>query len=139
VANSALVVGGTGPTGPHIVRGLLRRGFDVSIFHRGGHEPPGLPEVRHIHGDPHFAETIRAAVGRGEYSVVLAAYGRTALLAEAFRGRAGHFLAIGGAPRYAGFNSTSATTGRQGVMSLGLAGPAMTPPDTPRGDSALEA
>lgn len=104
MANSALVVGGTGPTGPHVLRGLLRRGFDVSAFHRGSHEPPDLPEVRHIHGDPHFAETIRTALGRREYNVVLAAYGRTALLAEAFRGRAGHFLAIGGAPRYAGFN-----------------------------------
>src|ERR1700756_208152 len=82
----------------------MRRGFDVSIFHRGSHEPPDMPDVRHIHGDPHFAETIQTAVGRGKYNVVLAAYGRTSLLAEAFRGRAGHFLAIGGAPRYAGFN-----------------------------------
>ncbi len=104
MAQSALVVGGTGPTGPHILRGLLERGYDVSIFHRGTHEPPDLPEVRHVHGDPHFAETIDVAVGRGKYDVVLAAYGRTTLLAEAFRGRAGHFLAIGGAPRYAGFN-----------------------------------
>jgi nucleoside-diphosphate-sugar epimerase len=104
VVNSALVVGGTGPTGPHILDGLLRRGYDVSVFHRGSHEPPDLPDVRHIHGDPHFPDTIRAAVGHGEYDVVLAAYGRTALLAEAFRGRAGRFLAIGGAPRYAGFN-----------------------------------
>jgi nucleoside-diphosphate-sugar epimerase len=104
VSRSVLVVGGTGPTGPHILNGLMDRGFEVTIFHRGSHEPPDLPDVRHIHGDPHFAETIDTAVGKGDYDVVLAAYGRTKLLAESFAGRAGHFLAIGGAPRYAGFN-----------------------------------
>src|SRR5581483_2017463 len=101
---TALVVGGTGPTGPYILDGLLERGFDVTIFHRGTHEPDDLPDVQHVHGDPHFAETIDEAVGRGDYDVVLAAYGRTNLLAQAFVARAGHFLAIGGTPRYAGFN-----------------------------------
>ena len=104
MGSTALVVGGTGPTGPHILAGLLDRGFDVTIFHRGTHEPSDLPDVRHIHGDPHFAETIAESVGAGEYDVVLAAYGRTTLLAESFVGRAGHFISIGGTPRYAGFN-----------------------------------
>jgi nucleoside-diphosphate-sugar epimerase len=104
VGGSVLVVGGTGPTGPHVLDGLLERGHDVTIFHRGTHEPADLPEVRHIHGDPHFAETIAEAVGDGRYDVVLATYGRTALLAEAFAGRAGHFVSVGGMPRYAGFN-----------------------------------
>lgn len=104
MGSTALVVGGTGPTGPHILTGLLERGFDVTIFHRGTHEPSGLPDVRHIHGDPHFAETIADAVGEGDYDVVVAAYGRTTLLAESFVGRAGHFISIGGTPRYAGFN-----------------------------------
>ena len=55
----ALVVGGTGPTGPFIVKGLLQRGYEVSIFHRGNHEVEEIPpEVEHIHGDPHFRETI---------------------------------------------------------------------------------
>jgi nucleoside-diphosphate-sugar epimerase len=104
VGKTALVVGGTGPTGPYVLQGLLDRGFEVTIFHRGTHEPDGLPDVRHVHGDPHFAETIEAAVGAGEYDVVLAAYGRTTLLADAFVGRTGHFVSVGGTPRYAGFN-----------------------------------
>ena len=104
MGRSALVIGGTGPSGPHVLEGLLERGFDVTIFHRGTHEPPGLPDVRHIHGDPHFPEPIAEAVGTGEWDVVVAAYGRTKLLADSFVGRAGHFLAIGGTPRYAGFN-----------------------------------
>jgi len=104
VVKSALVIGGTGPTGPHILNGLLDRGFDVTIFHRGAHEPSDVPDVRHIHGDPHFRETIEQSVGAGSYDVVVAAYGRTGLLAESFAGRTDHFLAIGGSPRYAGFN-----------------------------------
>ncbi|GIT68744.1 MAG: hypothetical protein Ct9H300mP26_4310 [Acidimicrobiales bacterium] len=40
-----LVVGGTGPTGPHIVNGLIHRGFDVSILHTGAHESPEIPEM----------------------------------------------------------------------------------------------
>ena len=35
-----LVVGGTGPTGVPIVKGLLARGHDVTILHRGAHEDP---------------------------------------------------------------------------------------------------
>ena len=59
-----LVVGGTGPTGPFIVEGLRQRGHQVTIFHRGTHEIPEIPpEVEHIHGDPHFPETIAEAMG----------------------------------------------------------------------------
>ena len=110
VMRSALVVGGTGPTGPYVLQGLLDRGFDVTIFHRGTHEPTDLPDVRHIHGDPHFLESIAEAVGDSEYDVVVGAYGRTALVAQAFAGRTGHFIAIGAAMRYAGFNEPARTT-----------------------------
>ena len=110
MGRTALVIGGTGPSGPHVLEGLLDRGYDVTIFHRGTHEPPDLPDVRHIHGDPHFPEPIAEAVGTGEWDVVVAAYGRTKLLAESFAGRAGHFLAIGGTPRYAGFNEPGRLT-----------------------------
>jgi NAD(P)-dependent dehydrogenase (short-subunit alcohol dehydrogenase family) len=34
----ALVIGGTGPTGPYVVEGLDHRGFDVTILHGGQHE-----------------------------------------------------------------------------------------------------
>ncbi len=30
-----LVIGGTGPTGPHVVNGLIERGFTVTILHTG--------------------------------------------------------------------------------------------------------
>ena len=35
---NALVLGGTGPTGPYIVNGLLERGYRVTIMHGGFHE-----------------------------------------------------------------------------------------------------
>lgn len=56
----ALIVGGTGPSGPFLANGLIERGYQVTIFHRGTHEIPEIvPEVAHIHGDPHFRKTIR--------------------------------------------------------------------------------
>jgi nucleoside-diphosphate-sugar epimerase len=67
-----LVVGGTGPTGPHVVRGLLDRGHDVTIFHRGTHELPELADVEHLHGDPHFRGPIEEALGSHTFDLVVA-------------------------------------------------------------------
>jgi nucleoside-diphosphate-sugar epimerase len=100
----ALVVGGTGPTGPHIVDGLLERGHDVTIFHRGAHEPADLPgDVEHIHADPHFRESIDEALGTRAFDVVLAMYGRIRHLAPALKGRCDRFITIGGVPVYRGY------------------------------------
>lgn len=100
----ALVVGGTGPTGPFIVEGLRRRGYKVSIFHRGTHEIPEIPDdVEHIHGDPHFAETIDAALSGRTFDLTVATYGRIRLLAAALAGRTGRFVGIGGYAAYRGW------------------------------------
>ncbi|MFN0028199.1 MAG: epimerase [Acidimicrobiales bacterium] len=100
----ALVVGGTGPTGPFIVDGLLSRGFEVAIFHRGTHEIPEIgPDVEHIHGDPHFPETIADALGDRTFDLVVATYGRIRFLAQHFVGRTGRFVSVGGFPVYKGF------------------------------------
>ncbi|ADP83989.1 epimerase [Pseudofrankia inefficax] len=98
-----LVVGGTGPTGPHVLDGLLRRGDEVTIFHRGTHEPAGLPDVEHLHGDPHFRASIDDAIGARTFDVVVAMYGRLKHLAPALAGRCDQFVAIGGVPVYQGF------------------------------------
>ena len=46
-----LVLGGTRFIGPFVVRELDRLGHEVTVFHRGEHEP-GLPRtIRHVHGD----------------------------------------------------------------------------------------
>jgi nucleoside-diphosphate-sugar epimerase len=99
----ALVIGGSGPTGPHVLTGLLDRGFDVTMLHRGVHEPADLPAVRHIHADPHFAEPLLAAIGASSYDVIIAMYGRIKAIAEVAVPRCAHFVAISGVPVYRGF------------------------------------
>jgi nucleoside-diphosphate-sugar epimerase len=44
----ALVIGGTGFSGPHVVRRLHAMGHDVIVFHRGetrAELPPGVEEI----------------------------------------------------------------------------------------------
>lgn len=94
----ALVIGGTGPTGPFVVEGLAERGFDVTILHGGQHEYEfAVPGIRHIHEDPHFAETLQRGLGDSTWELVVAQYGRLRIIAETLRGRAGRVVAIGGA------------------------------------------
>jgi len=104
-----LVVGGTGPSGPYIVQGLLDRGHEVTVLHRGVHEPPGLPDVPHIHADPHFAESLSEALGKREFDVVFGLYGRLEMLAAQFAHRCGKFIAVGGRPIYAGYLDPNST------------------------------
>ena len=44
----ALVIGGTGSTGPYIIDGLLNRGYEVTMLHRGVHEIELPEEVEHL-------------------------------------------------------------------------------------------
>jgi nucleoside-diphosphate-sugar epimerase len=100
----ALVIGGTGPTGPFLVNGLRARGYDVAIFHTGRHERPEIPpEVEHLHGDPFAPGALDAALGARRFEVCIVTYGRLRRLAEAMVGRCERFLSIGGVPAYRGF------------------------------------
>jgi nucleoside-diphosphate-sugar epimerase len=99
----ALVVGGTGPTGPFLVQGLLQREYEVTILHRGTHEVPEIPpQVEHIHTDPHFRETLDTVLADRTFDVVIATYGRLRLVAEALRNKTPRFIGIGGTPVYRG-------------------------------------
>lgn len=95
---TALIVGGTAATGLPIVREVQRRGFDVTIYHRGEHEVPGIETLEHIHGEPHFAETIAHDLDGRRFDLVIATYGRIRLLAEALIGKTGRLITIGGTP-----------------------------------------
>jgi nucleoside-diphosphate-sugar epimerase len=100
----ALVIGGTGPTGVHVVRGLVERGVDVAIMHRGLHERDEIADsVRHLHRDPYDDDALREVLLEERYDIVIAMYGRLRRIAELTSGRAGQFVSVGGVPAYRGW------------------------------------
>jgi nucleoside-diphosphate-sugar epimerase len=92
----ALVIGGTGPTGPFIVQGLVERGYNPVILHRGTHEVDFVEGFEHLHADPHFEEPVKEALGDRKFDVVIASYGRLRLLVELLVGHTDRLITIGG-------------------------------------------
>ena len=69
----ALVIGGTGPTGPHIIEGLIERGYEVSMLNRGSRDSDAIPaSVERIVADPHFRETLETALAGRTFDLVVA-------------------------------------------------------------------
>lgn len=102
--SETLVIGGTGPTGIHIVRGLVDRGHRVTILHRGTHERPETPaEVTHLHADPYDADALASVFAERTFDLVVAMYGRLRRIAEVTRGRTGRFVSVGGVPAIRGW------------------------------------
>ncbi len=103
-----LVIGGTGPTGPHIVNGLVERGHRVTILHTGRHEVDTLPStevVPHLHADPFDRDAFTDAIAGRNFDVVFAMYGRLRMLVEVLVGRTPRLFSIGGVPVYPGFSN----------------------------------
>ena len=100
----ALVIGGTGPTGIWIVHGLVARGWDVTILHRGAHERAETPaSVTHLHHDPYDEAELRHALDGQSFDLVVAMYGRLRAIAEVTAGRVGRFVSVGGVPAHRGW------------------------------------
>ncbi|HKC51937.1 MAG TPA: hypothetical protein VKF60_14165 [Myxococcota bacterium] len=100
----ALVIGGTGPTGPFIVNGLRARGFAVAMLHSGRHEREEIPgDVEHLHTDPFDERALAAAIGERSFDVCVATYGRLRATARVMAGRCGKFVSVGGGPAYLGY------------------------------------
>jgi nucleoside-diphosphate-sugar epimerase len=103
-ARTALVIGGTGPTGIPLVQQLVDHGWQVTILHRGTHERPETPAVvEHLHHDPYDADDLRAALQGRSYDVIVAMYGRLRRIAEISKGHCGHFVSVGGVPALRGW------------------------------------
>ncbi len=101
---TALVIGGTGPTGHFIVNGLLARNYEVAILHTGNHEVAEIPpEVEHIHTNPYDKGSVETALGQRGFDLCVATYGRLRAIAELMRGRVEQFISIGGQPAYRGY------------------------------------
>jgi len=100
----ALVIGGTGFTGPYIINGLIDRGYEVTIMHRGVHETEDIPlEVEHIHGDPHWPEPIQEALEGRFFDVIVSTHGRLRYVAEAAKGHTERLISIGGEAVFKGW------------------------------------
>ena len=93
----ALVIGGAGATGPFMVDGLLKRGFQVTVLHRGVHETELPREVEHIHADPHWLESFKAALEGKTFDIIMGIYGRLRITAEAVKGHTDRLISVGGA------------------------------------------
>ena len=99
----ALVIGGTGPTGPYLVNGLIAQGYDISIMHRGTHDSDLIPaSVPRIIGDPHFRETLTEALDGRSFDLIVATYGRIRYVAEIAGDHCERLITIGEAPGYRG-------------------------------------
>jgi nucleoside-diphosphate-sugar epimerase len=110
-ASRALVVGGTGPTGPYVVHGLLDRGYHVTILHTGAHERAEIPpEVDHIHTDPFDAGATAAALSGMTFDVAAVLYGRLRELVLLLAGRVGKLVTVGGVPALRGYGDPHALT-----------------------------
>lgn len=104
----ALVIGGTGPTGPFIVRGLLERGHRVAMLHTGRHEVAEIAErVEHVHVDPYDGDALESALRNRSFDLCIATYGRLRRIAEILQGRCGRFVSVGGGPAYLGYMNPS--------------------------------
>jgi nucleoside-diphosphate-sugar epimerase len=100
----ALVIGGTGPTGPYVVQGLRERGYAVTILHTGRHERSEIADdVEHVHVDPFDRTAVAGALAGRYFELGVVMYGRLRDLAEVLVGRIGRLVTIGGEPVVAGF------------------------------------
>lgn len=105
---TALLIGGTGPTGPAIAQGLAARGYEVTILHRGTHEHPDVLRFEHIHTDPHFIEPLRESLKGRKFDVTIGSYGRLRVTAEAMVDHTDRFIGVGGFAGYRGFDHPEA-------------------------------
>lgn len=97
-----LILGGTVFLGRHLLTAALARGHEVTIFHRGDHEPEDMHAVEHLHGDR--TESL-AALGNRRWDAVIDTSGMipriVKLSAEALADHVDHYTFISSISTYA--------------------------------------
>jgi uncharacterized protein YbjT (DUF2867 family) len=78
-----LLVGGTGPVGQASIPHLLDAGHRVAVAHTGAHEPPGLGDVEHLHGDRPSLLAAGGTVDRWRPGVLVDTFAGAATAAKA--------------------------------------------------------
>ena len=101
----ALVVGGTGPTGPYLVNGLLARGYATAILHRGTHEIDEIPRSTSSTSTP--IPTTPPRSRRRSRGAASTSWWRPTAACARSRARASgetdRFVGVGGVPLYRGW------------------------------------
>ena len=125
----ALVVGGTGPTGPDVVNGLLARGYQVTILHSGLHEARFRGPVEHVHADAHSLESMQNALRSRSFDLGIAMYGRLRHVATALEEKVERLIAVGGVFYEGWVNDQFHTAGDGGIAETPM--PPVTFPPVP--------
>jgi 2'-hydroxyisoflavone reductase len=100
-----LVLGGTRWIGPHVVRGLARRGHTITLFSRGHTDPLAFPELEQLRGDR--GGDLSALEGRAWDCVVDLSGTRPGWVRDNARLLAtavDHYLLLSSTAAYAGFD-----------------------------------
>ena len=109
-----LMLGGTEFAGRAVVEAALGRGWEVTVFHRGRHEPPA--GVRSLHGDRTAPDGL-AALADGEWDVVVDTWSAAPRVvrdaARLLAGRVGRYVYVSSCsvyawPRPAGYDEDAA-------------------------------
>jgi nucleoside-diphosphate-sugar epimerase len=107
-AMNVFAIGATGFIGTHVVRDLVRRGHDVTIFHRGETEPDLPASVRHLHGDRDALVEHAPAIADGTPDVVIDVVPYTEAQAQqvvdVFGGSAGRLVAVSSSDVYRNYD-----------------------------------
>jgi nucleoside-diphosphate-sugar epimerase len=96
IGPTALLIGGTGPTGPHIIKGLTARGYRVTVLNRGTRTVMGSEDLELLVADPHFIESLEPALAGRRFDLVIASYGRLRLMPTLLSTCTDRVITIGG-------------------------------------------
>jgi nucleoside-diphosphate-sugar epimerase len=102
-----LVIGGTGFIGTRLLRGLYAAGHEVTVYHRGVHEPPLPDGIRHVRSalavNPlvAFPDELHALSFDVVVHMTLIGERDAEAVVEAFRDRAGRLVAASSGDVYA--------------------------------------
>src|SRR5262245_24446230 len=110
-----LLVGGTGFIGPYVAERLTRLGHQVTVYHRGDHEPPLPFGVRHVHSPlaarpvVGFPEELTALGCDVVVAMHLVGEADARALADAFRGAARRVVALSSGDVYRAYGLVRGT------------------------------